>query len=276
VSVPSCAFSKTQLPQDHGSGRHSVSYPHHFSSLLQQVCGMRHVAAWPPPNHSGIAFHHMTLKARQYVYRMGQRFDYLFIVNSGFLKTVLLNENGIEQILSFPMKGDLLGVDGFHSGQYASEAIALSDCDIIMVPCKLLSALSKTYPELEEAICSAISQDLIQEQAAVCALTSLGVEARIARFLVSLAERFASMGYSGKLFNLRMTRKEIGRHLGINLETVCRTMSAFSALGWITVDKRTIGILDMQALTTLRQLPPPYSRPRKSPKRTEKAILADI
>src|SRR5258708_8131635 len=39
-------------------------------------------------------------------------------------------------------------------------------------------------------------------------LGALSAEARVARFLVSLADRFAAMGYSSKLFNLRMTRQD--------------------------------------------------------------------
>ncbi|HEX8479320.1 MAG TPA: helix-turn-helix domain-containing protein, partial [Telluria sp.] len=63
-----------------------------------------------------------------------------------------------------------------------------------------------------------------------------------------------------KLFNLRMTRHEIGSYLGLTLETVSRTLSAFNEIGLITVDQRTIGIKDPEALKTLRRLPPSRSR----------------
>ena len=93
---------------------------------------------------------------------------------------------------------------------------------------------------------------------------ALSAEARVARFLVSLADRFAAMGYSSKLFNLRMTRHEIGSYLGLTLETVSRTLSAFNEIGLITVDQRTIGIKDPEALKTLRRLPPSRSRAKQT------------
>jgi CRP/FNR family transcriptional regulator len=86
----------------------------------------------------------------------------------------------------------------------------------------------------------------------------------VARFLISLADRFAAMGYSSKLFNLRMTRHEIGSYLGLTLETVSRTLSAFNEIGLITVDQRTIGIKDPEALKTLRRLPPSRSRAKQN------------
>jgi DNA-binding transcriptional ArsR family regulator len=108
-----------------------------------------------------------------------------------------------------------------------------------------------------------MSRELVREQAMIGMLGALSAEARVARFLVSLADRFAAMGYSSKLFNLRMTRHEIGSYLGLTLETVSRTLSAFNEIGLITVDQRTIGIKDPEALKTLRRLPPSRSRAKQ-------------
>ncbi|HJV52433.1 MAG TPA: helix-turn-helix domain-containing protein, partial [Noviherbaspirillum sp.] len=71
---------------------------------------------------------------------------------------------------------------------------------------------------------------------------------------------FTDMGYSGKQFNLRMTRQEIGNYLGLTLETVSRTFSAFNSIGLISVDQRAIVLHDVQSLRTLRRLPPSHSR----------------
>ena len=50
-----------------------------------------------------------------------------------------------------------------------------------------------------------------------------------------LSERFGRLGYSRTSFALRMTRQELGSYLGIKLETVSRTLSAFAAAGLIEV-----------------------------------------
>ena len=169
------------------------------------------------------------------------------------------------------MKGDLFGVDGIHTKRYSSEAVALSNCDLILLPFKKFTALGRSYIELEHAMYSVMSRELVREQAMVSMLGALSAEARVARFLVSLSERFAEMGYSSKLFNLRMTRHEIGSYLGLTLETVSRTLSAFNEIGMISVDQRSIGIKDIDSLRTLRRLPPSSSRSKAAGKRAREA-----
>ena len=232
-------------------------------SGLRELCDLLGI-----PTPAGAAadeyqFQHVQFKAGQRVHTIGQAFDMLYVVYSGFLKTVMIDEIGNEQVLGFPMKGDLFGVDGIHSRQYTTEAVALSNCEIILVPFKTLSALGRTHHELEAAIYGVMSRELVREQTMVSTLGSLSAEARVARFLVSLSERFSAMGYSGKQFNLRMTRQEIGNYLGLTLETVSRTFSAFNAIGYISVDQRAIVLHDIQALRTLRRLPPSHNRAKQ-------------
>jgi CRP/FNR family transcriptional regulator len=224
-------------------------------SNLREVCDLLRITAAIPANTEELLFQHVQFKTGQRVHTIGQAFDSLYVVNSGFIKTVLIDVFGNEQVLSFPMKGDLLGVDGLHNRHYASEAVALSDCDVILVPFKKLLALGRAHIDFENVMYDVISRELVREQTMVSLLGGLSAEARVARFLVSLADRFAAMGYSSKDFNLRMARHDIGSYLGLTLETVSRTLSAFNELGLITVDQRAIGIRNAEALKSLRRLP---------------------
>lgn len=229
-------------------------------SSLKEICEILRIPAPAAAADDEAQFQHMQFKSGQRVHTIGEQFDMLYVVYSGFLKTVMIDESGNEQVLGFPMKGDLFGVDGIHSRQYMSETVALSNCDIILVPFKTFSSLGRKYGELEAAIYSVMSRELVREQAMVSALASLSAEARVSRFLVFLSQRFAEMGYSGKQFNLRMTRQEIGNYLGLTLETVSRTFSALNAAGLISVDQRAITIHDLPTLKTLRRLPPSTAR----------------
>jgi CRP/FNR family transcriptional regulator, anaerobic regulatory protein len=223
---------------------------------------------------SDVVFQHIQLKAGQRLFTIGQPFDVLYVVNSGFLKTVLIDDAGNEQVLSFPMKGDVLGVDGIHANRYMSEAVALSSCDVIVIPFKVFASLGRKYPELELSLFGVMSRELTREHAMASMLGSLSAEARVGRFLVALSERYAAMGYSGKEFNLRMTRQEIGSYLGLTLETVSRTLSAFDRIGYIAVEGRSIILKDMTALKTLRRLPPSQSRAKEAP--AAKKPVADL
>jgi CRP/FNR family transcriptional regulator len=243
-------------------------------SNLKELCDLLRIPAATSVTDEEFLFQHVQFKTGQRIHTIGQPFDTLYIVHSGFLKTVLIDEFGNEQVLSFPMKGDLFGVDGIHTKRYASEAVALSNCDLILLPFKKFTALGRAHIELEHAMYSVMSRELVREQAMVSMLGALSAEARVARFLVSLSERFAEMGYSSKLFNLRMTRHEIGSYLGLTLETVSRTLSAFNEIGYIVVDQRSISIKDVDALKTLRRLPPSSSRAKQSATKKAKQIAS--
>jgi CRP/FNR family transcriptional regulator len=241
-------------------------------SSLQEVCKLLHIPVTSAMIDDDLLFQHVPFKTGQRIYTIGQPFDSLYIVHSGFMKTVLINEYGDEKVLSFPMKGDLFGVDGIHAHRYASEAVALSNCDLVLLPFKKFVALGRSHVELENAMYNVISRELQRQQTMASMLGALSAEARVARFLVSISERFADMGYSGKLFNLRMTRHEIGSYLGLTLETVSRTLSAFNEIGLITVKQRSIGICHIESLRTLRRLPASTMRNRQTAERKSRQL----
>jgi CRP/FNR family transcriptional regulator, anaerobic regulatory protein len=240
-------------------------------SGLTDVCDLLHVSGSFFSGMSEVAFQHVRLKAGKRLFTIGQNFDMLYIVNSGFLKTVLRDDAGNEQVLGFPMKGDVLGIDGIHSGKYMSEAAALSDCDIIMVPFKVFASLGTRYPELEISLHRIMSQELIRDHTVAVILGSLRAEARIARFLISLSERFADLGYSGTKFNLRMTRQEIGSYLGLTLETTSRALSALNKAGYVAIEGKSVSILEPLTLKRMRRLPP--SKVRHSKKAMAELVI---
>lgn len=237
-------------------------------SNLREVCDLLHMPFPSASTGEEILFQHVRFKAGQRIHTIGQSFDTLFIVHSGFLKSVLIDEFGNEQVLSFPMKGDLLGIDGIHTQHHVSEAVALSDCDVILLPYKTFANLGHTYAELEQAMLSVMSRELVREQIMIAMLSALSAETKVARFLTNLGERFSQLGYSGKVFNLRMTRQEIGSYLGLTLETVSRTLSAFNEMGLISVDQRQISIHDAAALKSMRRLPTSKARTKVTDKVT--------
>ncbi|MES2046863.1 MAG: helix-turn-helix domain-containing protein [Pseudomonadota bacterium] len=226
-----------------------------LQSNLTDLCALLNIPEPISTDNKEVLFQHVHYKTGKIIHMIGQHFDHLYIVNSGFLKTVVIDDYGNEQVLGFPMRGDLLGIDAIHSKQHTTEVVALSDCDLILIPYETLSSLGRIYADFEQAMMGLMSRELVREQMTICMLSALGAEAKVARFLVSLGKRFCQLGYSGKVYNLRMTRLEIANYLGLAIETVSRTLSAFHELGLIVVYQRQIRIIDAESLATLRRLP---------------------
>lgn len=188
------------------------------------------------------------LKAGQSALVMGQPFDGLYVVRLGTLKTLLTNVDGGVHVLGFPMKGSLLGFDGIYHNAYMSEVVALTDCDLIRVPASQLFANGRSGNQLEHMAYWASSREIIQEQEAYSLTRSVKSEARVARFLHTMSQRFEDMGWSPNRFILPMTRRDIGHHLSVTVETVSRAFSALVAQGIIEVEFREIRILARDAL----------------------------
>jgi CRP/FNR family transcriptional regulator, anaerobic regulatory protein len=221
-------------------------------STLADVCGLLQLGINTKDETLDALFQHRHLKSGQQVYGIGQAFEALYIVNAGYLKTVLFDSEGNERVVSFPMKGDLLGSDGICADRHSNEVVALTDCDVIVIPFKQLLSLSHACQELEHLVYRAVSRQIVQENANLAALGSLRSDARVARFLAMEADRHAALNYSSQSFRLRMTRREIGSYLGLTLETVSRSLTALDAAGIIAVDQRDIKILKPQSLRYLQ------------------------
>ena len=178
----------------------------------------------------------------------GDKFHSLYIVRSGCFKTVYTDFSGSEQVLGFPMCGDLMGADGIDGGHYSSTAVSLDTSEVVIVPLASLARLVVECPSLEALLYRVLSRELVRVQNMAWTLGTLGAEGRVAAFLLSLSARLGALGYSRCSFNLRMTRQEIGSYLGLKLETVSRALSALNAAGIIEVHQRSIDIVDADAL----------------------------
>jgi CRP/FNR family transcriptional regulator len=180
--------------------------------------------------------------------RAGDKFHSLYVVRSGCFKTVYTDLSGSEQVLGFPMSGDLMGADGIDSGHYGSTAVSLDTSEVVIVPFAGLARLAEECPSLEALLYRVLSRELVRAQNVAWTLGTLGAEGRVAAFLLSLSARLGALGYSRCSFNLRMTRQEIGSYLGLKLETVSRALSALNTSGVIQVHQRSIDIVDAAGL----------------------------
>jgi CRP/FNR family transcriptional regulator, anaerobic regulatory protein len=209
-----------------------------------------------------IRFPVRSLRAGETLHRAGDRFDAIYVVRSGFLKAVSVDRAGVEQVLAFPMGGDVIGLDGLDLERYASDVVALDASHVAVVSFARIARLGHEYPCIERLLYAAFSRELIRERNMIWLLGTLHAEARLATFLIDLSERFGRLGYSRTSFALRMSREEIGSYLGIKLETVSRAFSAFAAAGLMAVDRKEVTLQDVAGLQRIvRPEPGTEARP---------------
>jgi CRP/FNR family transcriptional regulator len=231
---------------------------------FSELAGLLGAVLPAEPAVADLAFPVRRLKAGDTLLRAGDRFNAIYVVRSGFLKTVSIDPTGAELVLGFPMGGDVIGLDGVDSGHYTADVTALDMTTVAAIPFARLAQLGHEHQGVERLLYSLFSRELGQRRTIAWLLGALSAEARVASFLLDLADRYARLGYSRTSFMVRMTRQEMGSYLGLKLETVSRMFSSFAAAGLIEVDAKSVKLLDADGLRRIVE-PPVEERPRRRP-----------
>jgi CRP/FNR family transcriptional regulator, anaerobic regulatory protein len=218
---------------------------------LQELCLPSGLSEGSLKEFASVVLPHRRLKAGQALFRSGEIFDAVYLVRTGFVKTVVLLEDGREQVTALHMPGEMLGMDGLASGRHASDAIALDDSEICVVPYDRLETLSCEAREVQRHLHRMFSNEIVREQRMMLLLGSMRAEERVSAFLLNLSERLTARGYSPSDFVLRLTREEIGSLLGMKLETVSRIFSKFQKAELIEIDGKHVRIVSIEGLRTV-------------------------
>jgi len=200
----------------------------------------------------GLPLRRRRIHAKEHVFRAGQPRQALYLIHAGFFKTSLVSEDGREKITGFRLRGDLLGLDALDMPAYACDAVALDVGEVWELPC---AQLRESVPNFQERLTAALASEIRRDWGWMLAVGTLSAEQRVVSFLLDLAARMQSLGFSARSLMLRMTRAELGNFLALQLETVTRALSHLQAKGMIGVDGRQIQIEDPVGLRAMLGAP---------------------
>jgi CRP/FNR family transcriptional regulator, anaerobic regulatory protein len=178
----------------------------------------------------------------------------LLVLCAGTCKTVLVTEDGSEDVAAFHMPHEFVGVDAVGSGVHRGTAVALDDVQVRTLRCDHLQDLVRAQPDAAAALIALLSLEIRRERLRTVLLYSMQVAQRLAGFLLDLSARFRRRGYSAVEFNLTMGRAEIGQYLGVQLETISRAFSWMHRHGVIEVQGKTIKLVDKVALRRILEM----------------------
>lgn len=197
-----------------------------------------------------VPMHRRLVRPGEAVYRAGQSFTSLYLVNSGTYKIIHLVPDGREQLVRVHFKGDWLGFDGIAQGCHGCDAIAMDIGEVWSVRYATLQQACTRQTELLDLLHGAMSREISHDREWLMALSTLGADARVAEFLRHWVEALQRRGLRTDQILLRLTRAEIGSFLGLTLESVSRAFSrlAQEQLVQFETSHREVGIPDSQAL----------------------------
>jgi CRP/FNR family transcriptional regulator len=150
--------------------------------------------------------------------RSGTPAQSIYAIRQGMVKTVRVTAEGDEAVLDIHTPGEVLGLEGFGTGSYSCDAIAVGRVVCCELPLPSLGEQSARASQLSMALLRLMSRAVRPRVPA----TRGPVRQRVVSFLLDLAQRLAQRGLNGRQFSLGVSRQELANLLDARLETISR------------------------------------------------------
>ncbi|MEM7728565.1 MAG: helix-turn-helix domain-containing protein [Pseudomonadota bacterium] len=186
------------------------------------------------------------------IYHQGDVATRIFRVNSGVVMTFRLLDKGLRQITGFCTEGDFFGLAP--DGEHTDGAVTVTAAGVQSVS---IAAL-ETDAGLRAQLLDHSWRKVEDAQNLMMTLTKSSSEARVAAFLVMLAERKGRQAEATDEpieVRLPMSRLDIADYLGLSRETVSRRLNEFKSRGAIGLpDTHSARIQDLASLKSFAGL----------------------
>jgi CRP/FNR family nitrogen fixation transcriptional regulator len=180
------------------------------------------------------------------IYAEGDASDCWYKVVSGTVRICKWMADGRRHIAEFCFSGDCFGLPA--SGTRAATAEAIGDVVVMRYPQRAADRLIDETPRLAREMYNRTLRELTQTQTHTFVLSRMTAPERLANFLLEFAERREMP----RALDLPMSRYDIADYLGLTMETVCRTFTAFRRKGIIALPTpQRVELRDRNALETM-------------------------
>jgi len=163
------------------------------------------------------------------IYAEGDASECWYQVVSGAVRICKWMADGRRHIAEFCFAGDCFGLPA--SGTRLATAEAVGDVVVMRYPQRAADRLIDETPRLAREMYDRTLRELTQTQTHTLVLSRMTAAERLASFLLELSERRDTP----RAVDLPMSRYDIADYLGLTMETVCRTFSAFKRDGIIAL-----------------------------------------
>lgn len=184
--------------------------------------------------------------------------DRLVWIGHGAAKLIAPHAGGQPggQVLAFHFAGDLVSVLRQSDGDF--RLVALEDCQLVIFPADAFLDTAQADPAVLRSVLTRSLQALHRSRTRMMQMGHKSAAARIADFLVSMAERLADCTSGTCAFALPMSRRDIGDSLGLTIETVSRQLTELREAGLVATEGRSkVALHDIGALARIAGRTPP-------------------
>ena len=193
-------------------------------------------------------------KRNQTIYHEGTSPNGLYCVNNGKIKKFRNGENGKEQIIQFIAPGQLFGIKAVIEGsKYTTTTTAIEDSLVCFINNRKIFHLIMKYPNLTNYMLISLSRMLEEAETRMASIALKTVRQRVAESLLILVNTYKSDD-SNTQFELRISREDLANSVGSATETVIRILKEFKEERLISINGRSIIVLDFFGLMKISNI----------------------
>jgi CRP-like cAMP-binding protein len=235
---------ESKLPGDNDVARQAA-----ISTALLSIFRGRFCEALLP-NRKATAF-----KKNEVIYNVGDRSRTLFFLQSGFVKVGAIASSGQEVIYDVRRKGDVVGELCASELERPDRAVALERTEAISMPFQEIKDILRTRPDLMMAIFDVFCRALKEAYAQINTLAADNTVQRLARILVSLANKIGRKSESLIEIPTYLTQEEIAQMVVARRERISTALNFLRRQGIVQYTARGHLMIDLRKLESISSNP---------------------
>lgn len=193
----------------------------------------------------------VTVRRRKEIYGHDEPADFCWRVIAGCARTVSTMADGRRHVGAFLLPGDLLALHDIRI--HDSDAEAVVDTTLRCYPRQMIEAHARSNASFALELRTLMMITLGSAHRQIILLGRKTAVERIASFLLEIGTR--SPTGNGQFVELPMSRTDIGDHLGLSIETVCRNLALLQREGAVVIRRSGIELRDRAALLEIASCP---------------------
>lgn len=179
----------------------------------------------------------------------GETSDHVIVLLSGRAKVSSYTAEGREVVLAVRGPGDLLGeLSAFDGEPRLATVSALEPVEALIMPSERFTRFLEDHPRLAILLLETMTRRLRDSDRKRVEFGAYDTPGRVARRLIELVERYGENEGDNVRISLSLTQDELAGWTGSSREAVSKALREFRDRGWVTTGRRSIVVLDVDAL----------------------------
>lgn len=235
-----------------------------LTMMFRRLERHRPLGAWDRKAVMGLPVLPKVLEAGNYLIREGETPSQVCILVSGFLYGHKMTGNGLRQIVSIHMQGDVLDLQTILAGPADHNVQALTRSELALIPWRAIEEAGLARPGLWAAMWAEALVEAAILREWVLNIGRRDALGRIAHLICELAVRLEGAGLGeGLSQSVPLTQEQLADAVGLTSVHVNRILQQMKSEGLIRREKRLVIIEDWKRMRSIADFNPSYLHRRQ-------------